>query len=299
MRHVVYGAGAVGGVVGARLHRAGVPVTLVARGDHLRAINERGLLLDTADGVEAAVAPATDSAAGVRWTDDTVVLLAVKSHQTTAALEDLTAHAPPDTPVACLQNGVVNEVAVLRRFRSTYAVCVMLPALHLRPGRVVQKCTPVPGILDVGRFPGGTDAVTEGLSADFRAAGFHSEPRDDVMAWKHRKLLVNAAGDVSALFEPGPEADELAARVTAEGEAVLAAAGIPVVSAAADDERRGDLLRPRPDIADFRGNSLAQSRARGLPTEVDYRVGEVVLLGRLHGVATPAAEQVLAAARPR
>lgn len=66
MHHVVYGAGAVGGVVGARLHRAGVPVTLVARGEHLRAIRERGLLLDTADGVEAAVAPATDSAAGVR-----------------------------------------------------------------------------------------------------------------------------------------------------------------------------------------------------------------------------------------
>lgn len=297
MHHVVYGAGAVGGVVGARLHLAGVPVTLVARGEHLRAIREGGLLLDTAEGVEAAAAPATDSADGVRWTDDTVVLLAVKSHQTAAALEDLATHAPPATPVVCLQNGVANESAVLRRFASTYAVCVMLPSLHLRPGRVVQKCTPVPGILDVGRFPDGTDAVTEALAADFRAAGFHARPRADIMAWKHRKLLVNAAGDVSALFDPGPEADELAARVTAEGEAVLAAAGIAVVSAEADDARRGDILRPRPDIAEFRGNSLAQSRARGLPTEVDYRVGEVVLLGRLHGVPTPAAEQVLAAAR--
>lgn len=226
------------------------------------------------------------------------MLLAVKSHQTAAALEDLAPHAPAGIPVVCLQNGVANEAAVLRRFPATYAVCVMLPSLHLRPGRVVQKCTPVPGILDIGRFPGGTDALTDAVAADLRTAGFHSEPRPDVMAWKHRKLLVNAAGDVSALFDPGPEADELAARVTAEGEAVLAAAGIPVVSAAEDAERRGDLLRPRPDIADFRGNSLAQSRARGLPTEIDYRVGEVVLLGRLHGVPTPASERVLAATLP-
>lgn len=290
---MVYGAGAVGGVVGARLHLAGVPTTLVARGDHLRAIREHGLHLDTGDGVETAHAPATDTAADVDWTDDTVVLLAVKSHQTPVALDDLAAHAPPGTAVVCLQNGVANEAAVLRRFAATYAICVMLPSLHLEPGTVVQKCTPVPGILDVGRFPGGTDAVTEAVAGDLRAAGFHSEPRPDVMAWKHRKLLVNAAGDVSALFPPGPEAEELARLVTAEGEAVLAAAGIAVVSAAEDAERRGDILRPRPDIAAFRGNSLAQSRLRGLPTEVDYRVGEVVLLGRLHGVPTPASDEVL------
>jgi 2-dehydropantoate 2-reductase len=117
------------------------------------------------------------------------------------------------------------------------------------------------------------------------------------MAWKYRKLLVNAVGDVGTLFAPGVEAEELARGVAAEGEAVLATAGIEVVTVQADTERRGDLLRPRADIADFRGNSLAQSRARGLPTEIDYRVGEVVLLGRLHGVPTPASDRVLATAR--
>ncbi|MGH3444586.1 MAG: ketopantoate reductase family protein, partial [Nocardioidaceae bacterium] len=86
MRWVVYGAGAVGGVLGARLHVSGAHVVLLARGAH----------------------------------EDTVVLLTVKSHQTAAALEDLTAHAPAGTPVVCVQNGVANEPAALRFFEHVY-----------------------------------------------------------------------------------------------------------------------------------------------------------------------------------
>jgi len=64
---VLYGAGAVGGVIGARLHLAGHDVTLVARGDHLARIRADGLRLDTAEGVREIRAAATDSAAHVDW----------------------------------------------------------------------------------------------------------------------------------------------------------------------------------------------------------------------------------------
>ncbi|MCW2796019.1 2-dehydropantoate 2-reductase N-terminal domain-containing protein [Nocardioides sp.] len=291
MRYVVYGAGAVGGVIGARLHLAGSPTTFVARGPHLDRIRTAGLVLDTEEGRLIADAPATDTAAAIDWTDDTVVLLTVKSHQTWAALDDLAAHAPEGTAVVAAQNGVANEVAILRRFARTYGLCVMLPSTHLDPGVVVQKCHPTPGILDLGRYPGGTDEVTDLVAADLRAAGFESVPRPDIMAWKHRKLLVNTVGDVSALFGRGAAATAVAVRVEAEGEAVLAAAGIAVVSAAEDDERRGEVLRMREDVAG--GNSLRQSLTRGLSSEIDYRAGEIVLLGRLHGVPTPANRLVL------
>ncbi len=77
----------------------------------------------------------------------------------------------------------------------------------------------------------------------------------------------------------------------AEAEAVLAAAGVPVVSHEADLERRGDLLQVRPDVDG--PNSLGQSIERGTAgTEVDFRAGEVVLLGRLHGVPTPVNERL-------
>jgi 2-dehydropantoate 2-reductase len=290
--YVLYGAGAVGGVIGGRLHLAGHDVTLVARGEHLDRIRAGGLLLDTADGRRVVAAPATDTAAEVTWRDDTVVLLTVKSHQTAAALDDLVRHAPPGTAVVCVQNGVTNEPATLRLFANTYAITVMLPAKHLEPGLVVEGCGPVPGILDVGRYPGGTDDVTGRIAADLGTAGFESVPRPDIMAWKYRKLVTNAVGDVGAVLPD--EADELKPLVRAEAEAVLAAAGIPVVTHEADLERRGDLLRSRPDVDG--PNSLGQSLQRGVATEVDYRAGEIVLLGRLHGVPTPANERVQRAA---
>jgi 2-dehydropantoate 2-reductase len=287
--YVLYGAGAVGGVIGGRLHRAGHDVTLVARGEHLARIRAAGLRLDTADGVLEVRTQATDTAAEVDWSSDPVVVLTVKSHQTDAALTDLARHAPPATSVVCAQNGVTNEPEALRRFAGTYGITVMLPAQHLEPGLVVQGCDPVPGILDIGRYPDGTDAVAEQVAADLRSAGFESQPRADIMAWKYRKLVTNAVGDVSAVLPD--EAERLKPQVRAEAEAVLAAAGIAAVSHEQDLERRGDLLRLRPDISG--PNSLGQSLVRGTPgTEVDYRAGEVVLLGRLHGVPTPANERV-------
>jgi 2-dehydropantoate 2-reductase len=288
-RFVLYGAGAVGGVIGGRLHRAGHDVTLVARGEHLSRIRADGLVLDTAEGRHVVRAPATDTAAEVDWTDEAVVVLTMKSHQTEAALIDLAAHAPVGTAVVCAQNGVANEPAALRRFARTYAITVMLPAQHLEPGVVVQGCEPVPGILDVGRYPSGTDDLTERIAADLRSARFESVPRPDIMAWKYRKLVTNAVGDVSAVLPD--EAAELKPLVRAECEAVLAAAGVSLVSHEADLERRGDLLQSRPDV---RGpNSLGQSIARGTAgTEVDFRAGEIVLQGRLHGVPTPLNERI-------
>jgi 2-dehydropantoate 2-reductase len=297
MRYVVYGAGAVGGVIGAHLHLAGRAVTLVARGDHLAAIRERGLTLDAADGRHRIDAPATDTAADVAWTDDTVVLLAVKSHQSGAALADLRAHAPADVPVVCATNGIATETTTLRLFARTYAACVMLPATHLEPGVVVAGCHPTPAILDVGRFPGGTDAVTAAVSGDFRAAGVDSCERPDIMAMKRRKLVMNLGNGVDASFAPGEAADKLARLAQEEGEQVLAAAGASIVSDEEDRERRGTVLRRRPDL-ERSGGSTWQSLARGTgDSEIDYLAGEIVLQGRLLGIPTPVNEAVVAATR--
>ena len=242
MRYVVYGAGAVGGVIGGHLSLAGRQVTLVARGAHLAAIREGGLRLDTGAGMRVIVAPATDSAAEIDWSPDTVVVLAVKSHQAAEALSDLRAHAPAQTPIICATNGIATEVAALRDFDRVYAVCVMLPATHLEPGVVVAKCSPTPGILDVGRIPDGTDDLTAEVAGDLRAAGFESEQRADILSWKRRKLLLNIGNGVDASFEPGADADELAARALAEGERVLGLSGVSLVSAADDRDRRGEIL---------------------------------------------------------
>lgn len=298
MRYVVYGVGAVGGVVAGHLHRTGHDVTMVARGAHLAAIRSHGLTLDTYEATYVVDAPVTDTAADVRWTGDTVVLVAVKSQHTAAVLDDLVRHAPAGTAVLTAQNGVANETEALRRFARTYGVLVMLPATHLEPGVVVQKCHPVPGMLDLGRVPGGSgrqdDRVADAVATDLRVAGFGSEVRPDIMAWKHRKLLMNLGNAVDASCLPGPAADELRHRAQTEGEETLHAAGIPVVTAERDAERRGDVLRPRPTGQPERGGSTWQSLRRGADgSEVDHLAGEIVLQGRLHGLPTPVNELLL------
>src|SRR5262245_8585432 len=132
MRFVVYGAGAVGGVLGARLHEAGLDVGLVARGTHLDAIRAHGLTLATPEGEHTVDVPVARDAAGAR-TADAVVLLAVKSHQTLAAADDLVAAGAP-AAVVSVQNGVANEPTLLRYVADVQGVCVMMPSGHLEPG---------------------------------------------------------------------------------------------------------------------------------------------------------------------
>jgi 2-dehydropantoate 2-reductase len=109
------------------------------------------------------------------------------------------------------------------------------------------------------------------------------------MRRKYTKLLMNLGNAIEALCGRAAGADEAAAALGAEGEAVLRAAGIEYASAEEDAERRGDILRLVPVAGQNRaGGSTWQSLQRGTGSvEADYLNGEIVLLGRLHGVATP------------
>jgi 2-dehydropantoate 2-reductase len=290
MRFVVYGAGAIGGVVGARLAQAGHEVVLIARGDHHDAIRDDGLRLVVPDGEPLMLSiPVVSHPTGLDFSDDDVVLLGMKSQHTGKALSALSATAPPSIAVVCLQNGVANEPAALRLFDHVYGVCVVLPALHLEPGVVESYATPLTGILDVGRFPHGVGDHAEKIAAAFASATFESEPRDDIMRWKYGKLLNNLGNAVEALCGPDPEARVVHRRAWAEGAAVLAVAGIDVVSPEEDAARRGEGFQWGGDAARSRpGGSSWQSLARGNASiEADYLNGEIVLLGRLHGVDTP------------
>jgi 2-dehydropantoate 2-reductase len=292
VRFVVYGAGAVGGVVGARLHQHGHEVVLIARGEHLRAIERSGLRIESPDHTATLRVAAVGHPSEVEFADGDVVMLAVKSQDTAAALGDLARVAPPGVPVACAQNGVENERTALRLFPRVYAVHVMLPAAHLEPGVVQASSAPVTGMLDLGRYPEGVDETAERLAAAFSASTFDSRARADIMRWKYRKLIMNLGNAAEALISPGPDQDEIANRAEREGEDCLRAAGIDFASREKDRERRGDLLQIGPIGGEDRGGGSSwQSLARGSGTiEADYLNGEIVLLGRLHGFPTPVNE---------
>ncbi len=286
---MIYGAGAIGGVVGARLHQHGYDVLLVARGAHAEAIRAHGLRLESPDEAVTLRVPVVDHPDHITFTSHDVVLLAMKTQDTLAALLTLAAIAPPSTPIVCLQNAVENERLAARHFANVQAVAVFCPAGFLEAGVVQAFASPVTGILDIGRFPSGSDDTTRMVAAAFSASTFSSEARDDILRVKYRKLLTNLGNAAEAACGPSARGSQLVRMAVAEGEAALEAARIDFGSVEEDTARRGNLLRlrsigsrPRP------GGSSWQSLARGTGNiEADYLNGEIVLLGRLHGVPTP------------
>ncbi len=291
MRIVVIGAGAVGGVVAANLAMAGTPVVAVARGEHGRVMAESGVRYESPSGTTTVELPVAVSVDDLEVAGGDVFVLGVKSQDTVGVLDDLRAVGVDDHPIVCMQNGVDNERQALRRFPNVYGICVMLPADHLAPGVVRVWTAPSSGLLDIGRFPYGIDDLCVELAATLEAATFGSVPRDDIMRWKYRKLLMNLGNAVEAVCGRAATRGRLGDLVQAEGDRVLAAARIPVVSEAEDLERRGDALKIQPVGADRHrdGGSSWQSLQRGTgAVETDHLTGEIVLLGRLHGVPTPA-----------
>jgi 2-dehydropantoate 2-reductase len=295
-RYIVYGAGAVGGVIGALLHESGADVVLVARGAQLETVARDGLRIEWADRdatVHRLAVVADPAQAGIAAGD--VVLLTVKSQDTAAALERLGAVAGRDAVVVCAQNGVENERVALRRFARTYGICVMLPATHLVPGVVVAHSAPVAGSLDVGRHPGGADETAATIAGALRAAGFASQARADIGRWKRAKLLRNLDNSTRALLGPPPAGAELSRRMREEALAAFAAAGVDFVpDDEYDDHHRGIVRMPgRPPTLGSSWQSLARGSVR---TEADDLNGEIVLLGRLHGVPVPVNALLAAAA---
>jgi 2-dehydropantoate 2-reductase len=290
MRYVVFGAGGVGGAIGGRLFEHGHDVVLIARGPHLEALRDRGLELRSPDGAVTLPVPVVDGPHGIDFGPHDAVLLSTKGQDTVPALDALAAAgARDDLPVVCAQNGVDNERAALRRFARVYGMCVMLPATHLEPGVVEVHSSPITGILDVGRFPGGTDETAGRIAADLEASSFSSRPDPAIMRQKYAKLLMSLGNALEAASGTEARRSELNGRARAEGEACLVAAGIDFASREEDLARRGDLLRLHPIEGRRRpGGSSWQSLSRGAGTiEADYLNGEIVLLGRVHGVATP------------
>ncbi|WP_336923420.1 ketopantoate reductase family protein [Aquipuribacter sp. SD81] len=293
MRFVLIGIGAVGGTVAARLAAAGEDVLAVARGAHARAVQEDGLRLATPDGVLHVRLPVVADPSHLDLHDGDVLVLAVKGQHTQAVLEALPLRAA-DLPVLCLQNGVANEALALRRHRAVHGVCVALPALHTEPGHVAVFIRPS-AVLDVGRYPAGSDAVDTEVAGRWSAAGLLTRVRDDVMAWKHRKLLSNLGNAVEALTGTGLQGEQrdavrrLHRLALAEGEDVLSAAGRPLVDEDAWAREVADAWRLAEVPGVTRGGgSTWQSLLRGAGSvEADQLNGEVVLAARLLGRDAP------------
>jgi len=290
MRFIIYGAGGVGGTIGAELFLAGEETVLIARGAHLQAIQENGLRYLTPDRAETLAIAAVGHPSEIDFRDGDVVILTMKSQHTLGALEDLRAAAGEHVPVICCQNGVANEEMALRRFNRVYAMAVYLPGELLEPGEVRCHSIRKIGILDAGVYPHGTDDLIAEVATRLERANIASIPTANTMAWKYAKLVINTGNALGAAFPRETDTKMLRDRLSAEAFAAFDAAGIEYKTLEDMRERRKGLMElGEIDGVGRAGGSTFQSVANGkADIETDYLNGEIVKLGRLHGVATPA-----------
>src|SRR3954470_20735458 len=140
MRYIVYGAGAIGSIIGGHLRRTGAEVVLVGPAEHVRAIQRRGLTLRTRDERLQVKIKAVSTAAGLRpFRTGDVVLLCAKTQQTLRCLAQLrTAGAPRDLPIFSCQNSFVNEAQASVFFDRVYGVAVFVDGIYVQPGEAIH-----------------------------------------------------------------------------------------------------------------------------------------------------------------
>ncbi|MFD2418228.1 rhodanese-like domain-containing protein [Amycolatopsis pigmentata] len=292
MRYVIIGAGAVGSTVAAQLHLAGISVVLIARGEHGKAIREDGLRYLRPESERRVHLPVAADSREVELTADDVLVLATKAQHTEDVLREWSWRPAgdglaADLPLVSLQNGLESERAALRRFGSVFGASIWLPATYLTPGEVSAEGARAPGIFWLGTYPDGRNPRVDAIAEDFRRAEFVVRVVTDLSRWKAGKLLSNLVNAVDALC--GEQVKSIVDELRDEGLRVFAAAGIGV----ADLRNESDVDLSVVKAVETggrarRGTSTWQSMVRGAGSvEVDFLNGEIVLLGRLHGVPTP------------
>ena len=290
MRFIIYGLGAVGGALAAALTLAGEDAIGIARGKMLAAVKTDGLLFRTPRGNERLRLPVVAGPEEIAFRADDMVLLTMKSQDSAEAIAALFRAGVREQPVCCFQNGLNNERLALRHFPNVYGVTVMIPADYTVPGEVVCYGTPRHGLFDIGRYPAGVDDTVEALVATLTAANFAAFPMEEVQRSKRGKLIENLGNVVDAAM--GPDSNRGGAVMDAvrdEARAVFREAGLAWTEIDRNEPRRKGLVEMGQVAGSQRaGSSSTQSLKRGAGSiETDYLNGEVVLMGRMHGVPVP------------
>jgi 2-dehydropantoate 2-reductase len=312
MRFAVVGAGAIGAFAGAMLARSGEDVTLIARGAHLRAMQERGVRVHGSLGEFEAWPAATDDPASVGAVD--VVLLTLKAHSVTEMAPRLAPLLGPETCVVSAQNGIpwwyfyrhggewegthlekVDPGGIISRSIDSARVI----------GSVVYPSTIIaePGVIEhiegtrfaIGEPDGSKSERCRRIADALIKAGLRCPIRTDIRHDMWVKLMGNVAfNPISALTRATlveivqfPETRALAAEIMTETEAVARKLGIDI----------GISVEQRLEGAEKVGHhktSMLQDLEAGRPLELDAIVGAVIELGGKLGLSLPCTQAVYA-----
>ncbi|HEV2915089.1 MAG TPA: 2-dehydropantoate 2-reductase [Pyrinomonadaceae bacterium] len=288
MRIAIYGTGGAGGYFGAHLARAGEDVIFIARGEHLRAILEKGLRVETAKG-EILVHPAQATADPAQVGAVDLVIVGVKTWQVGESASAMQPMMGRETFVVTLQNGVEAApqlAAVLGADRILGGLCGTF-SLVAGPGHI--RSIGETNFIKFGELDNRPSDRTRRLRETFERAGVKAEIPPDIQVALWEKLLLVSYGGLGAIARAPvgilralPETRRMIERGMREILAVARARQIPLADSSV--EKTMALLD---SLVPGGTTSLQRDIAAGKPSELDAWNGAVVRLGREAGVATP------------
>jgi len=290
MRIAIFGSGAVGGYFGARLAQAGEDVIFIARGEHLRAMQARGLRVDSLAGnFSLGAVYATDNPGEVGEVD--VILLGVKAWQVPEAAEAMRAMVGKNTFVVPLQNGVeapMQLAAVLGESHVLGGLCGLIVTL-VQPGHL--RHAGAEPFITFGELDNRvTERVKQLQRAIDNAQGAKANVASDInVALWDKFMFISAWSGLGAVtrspigtFRSQPETREMLRQALTETYEVARARGLRLAPESVDTMiARYDKL-PEAGTASMQRDIMA-----GRPSELEQQNGAVVRIGKELGIETP------------
>ncbi|MBI5935426.1 MAG: 2-dehydropantoate 2-reductase [Chloroflexi bacterium] len=302
MKFVVFGTGGVGGYFGGKLAQAGDDVTFIARGEHLKAICERGLRVESINGdFTVHPAQATDDPASIGEVD--YVLVAVKGWQLPEAILQMKPLVGARTSVVWLGNGIEGTDMVVEAFGRERVIGGLCRISSFVGGAGVIRHVGVSPSIAFGELDSAQSPRVEALRAAFaRFADLRVEVPANIHVTMWEKFIfiaaVSGVGSVTRQpiggYRSIAESRAMLSAALEETSALGRARGIPLdadvamrILANIDAAAAGVIPSMQKDMTD------------GRPSELETQTGYVTRLGRALGIATPTHDFIYAALLPQ
>ena len=315
MKICIYGAGAIGGWIGARLAAIGEPVSVVARGATLAALHTHGLRLQQTEGLLQVPVQAADNAATLGVQD--LVVVAVKAPALAEVARGIAPLLGPHTMVLTAMNGVpwwffqgfggAYAGTALKAVDASGAIAAAIPAEHIVGCVVHASCAlQAPGVVQhhfgnkliLGEPSGVQTERAKALAALLERAGFEAPLSEQIQRDTWYKLWGNMTvnpvsaltGATTDLILDDPLVRDFISQVMREAKEIGARIGIPI------DQQPEDRHAVTRKLGAFK-TSMLQDVEAGKPVELDALVTVVQELGVLTAVPTPYTDALLGLAR--
>jgi 2-dehydropantoate 2-reductase len=291
VRFVIYGAGGVGSLYGGLLAKCGKEVVFIGRGEHLKAMKEKGLTVKSfkygtftvkeSDKVKFVSSPEEAGKADV-------VLVCVKSYDTEKVAPHIPQMLKENSVVVSVQNGIENE-EILAKFvgkERVLGATAFVGTYVERPGVVVHEAA---GLLEIGELSGKPSERVERLVEELRSCGIEARASKDINYTLWKKLVWNVAfnpysvitgATVGELLE-NPLTFEVLKKLMEECYKVAESYGVRLKPKIMEN-----YLKSSPDLKNYKTSMLLDFE-KGKPIEIEGITGALIRKAQAKGVEVP------------